>query len=1078
MSPLKHAPLLKRRRRHLSHSIINSLTPQHIPSHSPSSHSPSHSALTPSESPPNTKCQQQLSSCPHQQQATKQSTRKLPRALSSNTPLSSRDTRRSKQLRYVDALVLPAANGRSWNILVNGHIYSLSNSQYQSWIRGDLDIWLDVSDDDDNLTDDHPKPPTRNPNNQSGNSHQISAGAGGRPASSRPPPPPPKLPNSVPLSPPSPQSQPIINPPPSPPPPPAQHPPNTPPQQPQLSPSSANNIQIVTNPDAPLPPVPPSTITNTNTNTDTNTNTNANTVSNDNSTEAPKENAIILPQTPHPSTQPPQIGAGFAPVEGVIHSDTNMTSTTFSLDPSSPSKDQTEKTTLIALSVAVVLLGCMLIVASIVLWRFMRRVRQLVKSSSTPGSSRSGTTTTSTTGSLSRSANGLEFGSARDNSSKHVHFHDASDHQLQPPERALQHFIAKDPSQQNLRRKPHRQNSILPPVSDPLGLKTGIHLSPPTHVRLTPPPDSPCLTIQTSQPLRKSPGGFLYFEIILVDSGPRLTTGSPPPPPTPSSTPPLIAIGLAPSNFPTNSLPGSLPRSVSYASTGSKHTHLPNNNTTTGLPYAPPFGPGDTVGCGLNTSTHACFFTLNGRYVGEAFYDLCLEDGEGWCGTVGSEGYVEFVVVLNDGPFEYAPANEGGAGSVVSSSSSSSEGEEGEEDGDVEEEWEEGRGETELKALVHLSGEQRRQVEVAKEQRRQVRMMEEQWRRYFELQQQQQQMMMYTLPPQAGFQIDDSAKVNPPPITTNNNVEDRSLHEDSETLLNNLHTSSAAPLQTVTTTTSAAAAAILTTTTTTTTWNPTSLFETSWSNPTEIPDETNSQKRKKKKEEVVQQAGVFHPMHRSSDGGSTVSSSGEVSSDVSVGGSKMGGVLRVSSCSMQGGGDEETPRAQQEREEEGEMGLVKTMVGQKCGWVFGSQSLERGDKKEEKRGVEGGETISLKRQKRIVSQRKRKGSEQSSQSSNSGSGSSHKSSSHNAVSTMKSDTLSSFPSSSSKPPATTFPSILANPIATSTHPSGIPFSDIYGPPPPKPPTPATTDPYTKRTNQNNNTPPNTNPPTF
>jgi len=41
----------------------------------------------------------------------------------------------------------------------------------------------------------------------------------------------------------------------------------------------------------------------------------------------------------------------------------------------------------------------------------------------------------------------------------------------------------------------------------------------------------------------------------------------------------------------------------------------------TGKPYREKFGPGDTVGCGINFRTGIAFFTRNGAYLGPAFRD-------------------------------------------------------------------------------------------------------------------------------------------------------------------------------------------------------------------------------------------------------------------------------------------------------------------------------------------------------------------------------------------------------------------------------------------------------------------------
>ena len=50
-------------------------------------------------------------------------------------------------------------------------------------------------------------------------------------------------------------------------------------------------------------------------------------------------------------------------------------------------------------------------------------------------------------------------------------------------------------------------------------------------------------------------------------------------------------------------------------------------------PYGPPFGVGDTVGCGIDLARGSVFFTVNGRYLGEAF--VGVDVGKDYYPTVG-----------------------------------------------------------------------------------------------------------------------------------------------------------------------------------------------------------------------------------------------------------------------------------------------------------------------------------------------------------------------------------------------------------------------------------------------------------
>ncbi|KAI9342774.1 hypothetical protein DFJ73DRAFT_603436, partial [Zopfochytrium polystomum] len=108
-----------------------------------------------------------------------------------------------------------------------------------------------------------------------------------------------------------------------------------------------------------------------------------------------------------------------------------------------------------------------------------------------------------------------------------------------------------------------------------------------------------------------------------------------------------IAIGIAGFGYPMDRLPGWNMHSVAMHS-------LTEAYRRGGAPYGPAFGPGDVVGCGLFPSTGGCFFTVNGEYVGEAFYDLNHPD---YHVTVGADGPCELRFVFGDGPFAYKIAN-------------------------------------------------------------------------------------------------------------------------------------------------------------------------------------------------------------------------------------------------------------------------------------------------------------------------------------------------------------------------------------------------------------------------------------
>lgn len=97
-----------------------------------------------------------------------------------------------------------------------------------------------------------------------------------------------------------------------------------------------------------------------------------------------------------------------------------------------------------------------------------------------------------------------------------------------------------------------------------------------------------------------------------------------------------VAVGLGTRFFDIHqSLPGWGEASVGYHS---------DDNTTFSKSqakenYGPRFGPGDVVGCGIDYQAKACFFTLNGKFLGYAG-DLTDEDlQQDWYPTVGLDSH-------------------------------------------------------------------------------------------------------------------------------------------------------------------------------------------------------------------------------------------------------------------------------------------------------------------------------------------------------------------------------------------------------------------------------------------------------
>jgi hypothetical protein len=71
--------------------------------------------------------------------------------------------------------------------------------------------------------------------------------------------------------------------------------------------------------------------------------------------------------------------------------------------------------------------------------------------------------------------------------------------------------------------------------------------------------------------------------------------------------------------------------------------------------YGPVYGKGDTVGCGVDYSRHAIFFTHNGKFLGYAFENLSVEQLQrDWYPVVGLDTNCPIVCNFGiDKPFAY-----------------------------------------------------------------------------------------------------------------------------------------------------------------------------------------------------------------------------------------------------------------------------------------------------------------------------------------------------------------------------------------------------------------------------------------
>ncbi|KAG9289892.1 hypothetical protein G9A89_010198 [Geosiphon pyriformis] len=142
-----------------------------------------------------------------------------------------------------------------------------------------------------------------------------------------------------------------------------------------------------------------------------------------------------------------------------------------------------------------------------------------------------------------------------------------------------------------------------------------------------------------------------YFEINVLTN------------PTPTKT--TIAIGLSSKPYPSNSLVGWHPHSVSYHSDNGHKLH---NSHSGGELYGPTFGKvGDIIGCGYYPYTGSIFFTLNGSSLGIAYTNL----KQTWFPSIGADGPCKIAINFGDSEeeaFRYELARGFGPGAPVQAS--------------------------------------------------------------------------------------------------------------------------------------------------------------------------------------------------------------------------------------------------------------------------------------------------------------------------------------------------------------------------------------------------------------------------
>ena len=113
------------------------------------------------------------------------------------------------------------------------------------------------------------------------------------------------------------------------------------------------------------------------------------------------------------------------------------------------------------------------------------------------------------------------------------------------------------------------------------------------------------------------------------------------------SLPEVVAVGLSSSRFLSNHrLPGWDFESYGYHGDDGNIFH--GHGRQVGA-YGPTFSVGDTIGCGINYKTKSIFFTLNGKFLGNAFEDVVGD----WYPTVGIDSKCDVTFNFGRIPFQF-----------------------------------------------------------------------------------------------------------------------------------------------------------------------------------------------------------------------------------------------------------------------------------------------------------------------------------------------------------------------------------------------------------------------------------------
>ena len=113
------------------------------------------------------------------------------------------------------------------------------------------------------------------------------------------------------------------------------------------------------------------------------------------------------------------------------------------------------------------------------------------------------------------------------------------------------------------------------------------------------------------------------------------------------SLPEVVAVGLSSSRFLSDHrLPGWDFESYGYHGDDGNIFH--GRGSQVGA-YGPTFSIGDTVGCGINYKTKSIFFTVNGKFLGNAFDDVVGD----WYPTVGIDSNCDVTFNFGRVPFQF-----------------------------------------------------------------------------------------------------------------------------------------------------------------------------------------------------------------------------------------------------------------------------------------------------------------------------------------------------------------------------------------------------------------------------------------